>query len=159
MTSGDVMNGDEREPLIYACVTLSPTRELEVGPLDSWEEALAVEEVMRERVAELVAAEDLIHVVGGDFVQYERWSGIHDEVIREGRERLAKRPGIWRMVRAMAGALTSARLVIRRPLATRRPLRTARSRTAGHIALGAHSVVPRSDQSCTGSSSNPSGSS
>lgn len=61
---------------------------------------------MRERVAELVAAEDLIRIIDGDFVQYELWYEIESAVIREGRARLAKRSRIWRTMRAMVGALT-----------------------------------------------------
>lgn len=76
--------------LIYACVP-SGDRELEVGPVASWGEALAVEEVMRERFAELVMAAELIHEVDGDFVDGEAWAALHDEVLRAGRARYWRR--------------------------------------------------------------------
>lgn len=76
--------------LIYACVPCGD-RELEVGPVASWGEALAVEEVMRERLAELLDAAGQIHEVDGDFVGGEAWVALHDHVLRAGRARYWRR--------------------------------------------------------------------
>ena len=70
--------------VIYACL-FSGDLELEVGPVASWGEALVVEEVMRERLAELVMAADLIHEVDGNFVREEGWAALHDEALVAGR--------------------------------------------------------------------------
>ena len=76
---------------IYACVAVTPERDVQVGPVNSNEEALVVEEVMRERLAELVEAEDLIHEVDGQIVGTEQWDTLHGEVLREGRARYRRR--------------------------------------------------------------------
>lgn len=87
MTESDVNDS------IYAVIAVTARREVQVGPTASWEEALAVEEVMRERLAALVSAEDLIHEVNGQIVGTERWNALHDEVLREGRARHQRRVG------------------------------------------------------------------
>ncbi len=70
---------------------MSAERELQAGSVLSEDEALAVEEVMRERLSEL-AAENLIQEVDGAIVGAEWCDALHDEVLREGRARHARRP-------------------------------------------------------------------
>lgn len=82
--------------LIYAGVRVARNREVQVGPVPSWEAALAVEEVMRERISELVAAEDLIGEVNGHIVGTERWDALHAEVLHEGLRRHRNRSGEYR---------------------------------------------------------------
>ena len=77
--------------LIYACIDVAPGRELQVGPVPSMEAAAVVEEVMRERMAELIAAEDMIREVNGRIVGIYRWDVLHSDVLREGLTRLARR--------------------------------------------------------------------
>lgn len=81
------MSNTHEPGLIYAGVRVARNREIQVGPVPSWEAALAVEEVMRERISELVAAEDLIHEVDGHIVGTERWDALHDEVLAKGLAR------------------------------------------------------------------------
>ena len=85
------MNDSHSSGPIYACIAISPDREVQVGPVPSWEEALAVEEVMRERISELLAAEDLIREVDGEIVGAERWDALHDETLQRGLERFSER--------------------------------------------------------------------
>jgi hypothetical protein len=90
-TLEEQMSNPHDPGLIYACVAVGADREVQVGPIPSWEEALAVEEVMRERIAELISAEDLIREVDGTIAGMEHWDLLEDEVRREGHARHLRR--------------------------------------------------------------------